>query len=137
MIASPLELERAFFTQVNLRAGEAAEVTGPGGYATEVQMGHDGQDRRRVLVALTVTLQAPETGVASYLGEVRAVALLRIATDVDEKKMHQLAAVHGASLLYGMIREQICSVTARGPWPMFTLPTANFSDLDIDPEPPK
>jgi preprotein translocase subunit SecB len=36
-------------------------------------------------------------------------------------------------MLYGAVRELVCNLTARGPYPMVTLATMNFQDTQLNP----
>ena len=61
-----------------------------------------------------------------YSGVIEVVGFFRVA-DAYKDDPERLVQCSGASLLYGSVRELVCNLTARGPWPMVTIPTVNFT----------
>lgn len=129
MTPSALTLERAFFTRVALNASTDAGAKPAPTFETSVSAGTDPANLRRYQITIVVRLLA-ESGVpCAYAGEVEVQGFFAVAEVVPTENRERFALVHGSTLLFGMLREMICTVTARGPWPMFVLPTASFSDL--------
>ncbi len=135
MTPSALTVERAFFTRVEITASTEPAAKPAPTFETSVAAGADPANPRRYQLTVTVKLAADATSPTAYVGTVEAVGFLVVAEQYPAEHVERLALVHGSTLLFGMIREMLCTVTARGPWPMFVLPTASFSDLVPPPAP--
>lgn len=59
-----------------------------------------------------------------YNIELIAVGLFSVTEQVDDPI--RMLKINGASILYSAAREFIITITSRGPWPHFVLPTASF-----------
>lgn len=64
-----------------------------------------------------------------YLIEFIASGLFEVVGNVPVAERETFVAVNGTTLLFGVMREQIASITARGLNGMLFLPTVNFLDL--------
>jgi len=129
---SPLEVHSQFFWETNLTASREPE---PGAGDLDVE--------RRVIPmpdvpnGWRVILQLRIVGVEGekeppYLGQIVAEGQY----SVHEKYPHdpeRLIRITGSSMLYGVIREMIATVTARGPHGMLTLPSVSFFENEKDP----
>jgi preprotein translocase subunit SecB len=134
MTPSALTLERAFFTKIEITASLDAAAKPTPTFETSVSAGADPANPRRFQVTVSVKL-IPETGTpAAYSGNLEAQAFFSVVEAVPTEHVERLAVVHGSTLLFGMLREMLCTVTARGPWPMYVLPTASFADLVPPPK---
>ena len=135
--SSPLEIERYFFTLVHVEAipDNAAEV--PHEVASTVELAQSKNNLRRYLVKLNVTIGYAPTENPNYRCNVGIMGYFRVADEYRDDP-GQLAAVTGASILFGAVRELIATVTARGPWPAVSLPSISFRDLqpDVSQPPP-
>jgi len=60
------------------------------------------------------------------LGSFEIVGFFAVAPTF-EGDPDRLVQISGTSLLYCAVREMVCNLTARGPWPMLCLPTLNFT----------
>jgi len=131
MTPSALTLERAFFSRVALHASTDAAAKPAPTFETSVAAGFNPTNPMRFQITITVRL-VPEVSVpCAYAGDVEVQGFFSVAEAVPPEHRERFALVHGSTLLFGMVREMICTVTARGPWPMFVLPTASFSDLQV------
>lgn len=136
MTPSALTVERAFFTRVEISASTDPAAKPTPTFETSVSAGADPANLRRFQVTVTVKLIPESDTPAAYAGTLEAQGFFAVAEAVPTEHVERLAIVHGSTLLFGMIREMLCTVTARGPWPMFVLPTASFADLVPPPDIP-
>lgn len=135
MTPSALTLERAFFTRVEISASIDPAAKPTPTFETSVSAGADPANPRRFQVTVAVKLIPENDTAAAYAGTLEAQGFFAVAEAVPTEHVERLAVVHGSTLLFGMVREMLCTVTARGPWPMFVLPTASFADLVSPPKP--
>jgi preprotein translocase subunit SecB len=93
------------------------------------------QTLRQIRVQVEVTLGCHKDLPTRYTGSVKAIGFFRVSPEVPDSELQAFAATAGASVLFGMIREMISNVTARGPWPMLQLPLMTFQNLTRVDEP--
>lgn len=127
-MSSNLLLERHFFSRIELRPNAGAKPEGIYRVNCNLTIGQASDHARRFQNTLLITLdQDPaSTCPAFYSGVIEIVGLFRVA-DAYAEDPARLVHVSGSSLLYGAARELVCNLSARGPWPMMTLPTMNFT----------
>ena len=130
MSQSALQLERYFFSKVSIEASKQITPPSQMGAETGLEAARNSKDQNRYLLSLTVTLTSPQNAPAPYCGEVQVLGLFLVNPDVPQDKQEKLVSVTGASILYGVAREMITNVTARGPWPAVMLPCVNFNEPD-------
>lgn len=126
MNASPLLLERHFFSKVHLDVHENGDPKVPNDLRCEMEVGQALENPKRFQVLLRLFLTSPADKVSAYTGEIHAVGLFRVDESWPEKKTDMLVQSNGSALLYSAIREMVSNLTARGPWPMVTLRTVTF-----------
>ncbi|HVU31795.1 MAG TPA: protein-export chaperone SecB [Opitutaceae bacterium] len=136
MKPSVLQLERAFFRRVEVNAQLGGAPSKNQDIATTVSSGRAADNPLRFQVTLIVQLLDSAEKHAGYHGSVEVMGYFTLSDAVPEKDRDRTVVVHGCTLLFGMVREMVCAVTARGPWPMLTLPTMSFHDLVPMPAPP-
>lgn len=129
MTPSALQLERMFFTRVAIVASQDPAAKPSPQFETSVAAGSNPANRRQYQITITIKLLANPTTPTAYVGDVEATGFFAVSEAVPIEKCERFAAIHGSTLVYGMIRELISNLTARGPWPMFVLPTTSFADL--------
>jgi preprotein translocase subunit SecB len=125
---SALLLERYFFTRIEVRPNTDAKPEGTYSVTTAGNVARAEDDPSRYQVTLIVTV-GPDTAspaMAYYSGVVEVVGFFRIAEGYPDDP-GKLVTISGSSLLYGAVREMFSNLTARGPWPMISLPTMNFT----------
>lgn len=132
MNPSPLQLERYFFSKIQIDAHLDGDPKVANIMDSEVETGQALENSRRFQVVLRLKLRAPEKRQTTYTGEFHAVGFFHVVDDWPEKALSQLVETNGAALLYGAIRETLCNLTSRGPWPAITLKSVTF----IKPAPP-
>lgn len=136
MLLSSLQLERSFFKRVEIVAASAAETVPPQKIETTVNSGRDPGVIGRYRIDLIIRLLPEGDKSSSYTGVVEVSGFFRIVGPISPDKQDQLVTVNGCSMLFGMAREMVSNVTARGPWPMLVLPTVSFADVKLVPVEP-
>lgn len=143
MSQSALQLERYFFSKVSIEASKQIKGLSQMGAETRLEAARNGKDKNRYLLSLTVTLTSPQNAPAPYCGEVQVLGFFLVHPDVPQEQQEKLVSVTGASILYGVAREMITNVTARGPWPAVMLPCVNLNEpdattrIEVDPKQPE
>ncbi len=130
MNQSGLQLERYFFVKVDIQANQQGPANSGGVVTTHLEVSKDNNDPSRYMVALTVKLAVVEGKTAPYFGEVTVLGVFHVVAGAHKTGHHKpddLVTVNGASILYGVAREMVANVSARGPWPAVTLPCMNFN----------
>ena len=135
MNPSPLQLERHFFTRIQLDAKPTGKPEVSNQLSCQVEVGRAADDSKRFQVIVRLKLQSPSHGQACYTGEIDSVGLFRVADRWPEDRMLELVEANGAAVLFGAIRELICNLTARGPWPQISLQTVTFVQPKVKSEP--
>lgn len=133
MKAPPLQLERYFFTRTvaNANPGFDPVEAGNAGDAerdvdVQVQLFRNDTDPHQYQLTLSVVPVAVGDTRPPYELEVEAVGFFSVNPNFEHPDMDRLVQVNGASLLYSAAREYVMTVTGRGPWGPFLLPTVNF-----------
>ncbi len=122
-----LSLERHFFSKIELRPHFDAKMQGVLTVVCNFTVSQAADNPRKYQGALVVNMnEDPKNeGKPSYTGSVEIIGIFVISEQYKEDPV-RLVNVTGASLLYGAVRELVCNLTARGPWPMVTLSTMSF-----------
>jgi preprotein translocase subunit SecB len=141
MQPSPLQLLQCCFESVNVVAvpdfhnaeRDTSFVFNPTGMAmsseTAVQDLEGGDGWSDYAIRFVVGFEPKETNATPYRGQLVLQGVVRMhgAQSLLERK--QLAVVNGVSLLYGVARDMVCTLTGRGVHGQMLLPTLNFRSL--------
>lgn len=127
---SALTLEKHFFSRIELRPNPTAKPEGSLRTVCTVTMGQAAEDPLHFQLTLSTVFEDEPNAVSKpyYSGAIEVVGFFRVSPLYKEDHL-RLVHISGASLLYGAVRELLCNLTARGPWPMVTLPTMSFSPV--------
>ncbi len=142
MRPSIIQLKQLVFQRVLVEAAKPLDQVTPGEAAEfefdkvrfrinlDIGTGDDESDlnQREYVVLLGIGIDNSEGKPAPYKIDVLAAGLIEVSEKVEEEKRADLATVNGASLVYGAIREMVCSVTSRCVAGTFLLPTMDFRD---------
>lgn len=79
-------------------------------------------------VMLRIVIENKGGKIAPYDIDVCVIGHFKINKKVPKEKRENLVTVNGCSMLYGAIREQVMTLSARSVHGMLILPTANFQD---------
>ncbi len=126
MNPSPLQLERHFFTKVLIDTNPNGKLEAGHQVNCSVEVGSAVDDPKRFQVILRIKLLSPPNTEACYTGEIHAVGLFRVLDGWPTSETMHLVESNGAALLYGAVRELVCNLTARGPWPQLVLNSVTF-----------
>lgn len=125
---APLQLKQYFFPHVEITADPQYKPTKkPIKPFFDVKT-HVDKDSKNELyqVVLEITVEAENDKVLiPYSIHLIAVGLFHVHSDFPEPE--KLLSITGASIIYSAAREFIITITARGPWPKFILPTISFA----------
>jgi preprotein translocase subunit SecB len=134
MTPSPLQLESSFILQTEVKAAEKAPKDGNQTIKTRVRVARSSHDELAWNVILGVTFGRNGKQInAPYHGDIVVEARLRVHPGYPAEKRAQLVQVTGASLAYGIAREVIANLTARGPHGTYLLPSISFLETKRKP----
>ena len=135
MATSPLRLEQLVYDRVVVKARRdydaAADATGEVHTAVRFSQIDDDEFLWRVELQATVS-QGAAAPAPKYEIDVRAVGLFRVHPEYPQERVAKLIGITGTSILYSGLRDFLMSITARGPWGPFMLPTTSF--IDVEPK---
>jgi preprotein translocase subunit SecB len=80
-------------------------------------------------IRFVVAFEPKEANALPYRGELVLQAQVRMHGAKSPLDRKQLAVVNGVSLVYGMARDMVCTITSRGVHGQMLLPTLNFRSL--------
>ncbi len=126
---SPLQLERYYLSEVHFEANDALPATQPLpdlNLESTVEVRRHSDDERRYRVQLKVSFQPVSPDLVHQKGIVTFVGYFAVVPPYPLEKVLMLVETNGPSVLFGAAREMFCTITARGPWGMVTLPSQSF-----------
>jgi preprotein translocase subunit SecB len=126
MKTSPLQLERYFFSKIELNAHTDADPKAEHTLQCGVEIGEAVDNPQRFQVTLQLKLLGPEKAKTRYTGEFHAVGFFRVLDAWPKDRKMQLVETNGPAMLYGALREMIYTLTSRGPWHAVTLKSVTF-----------
>jgi hypothetical protein len=127
MTPSPLQLESSLLLQTEVKAAEKIPANAAQTIKTRIRIGRSPENELEWNVTLGVTFgRNGKTIDAPYHGDVVAEMRFLIHPDYPAEKRNTLMQVTGASLAYGMVRETVANLTARGPHGTHLLPSVSF-----------
>jgi len=102
-----------------------------GNLITNVEFGGKVQtgNPRSWMLTVRVNLKAENEKPVPYVGTVECIGIFTVLPAWPEDQIEKLVLVNGTGLIYTIIREMICSITARGPFDVLMLPTQSFLDF--------
>jgi preprotein translocase subunit SecB len=125
---APLQIKQYFFPHVEITADPQYKPTKkPINPFFNVKT-HVDRDPKNELyqVVLEITVEAENDKILiPYSIHLIAVGLFHVHPDFTEPE--KLLSITGASIIYSAAREFIITITSRGPWPKFILPTISFA----------
>jgi preprotein translocase subunit SecB len=94
---------------------------------TGIKSGQE-NDPRDFLIDLEISIDNKEGKPTPYVLNVAVLGIFKVLPSLPLEKRQDLLTVNGASILYGVIREMVLSLTSRFPSGPLTLPGMNFQD---------
>jgi preprotein translocase subunit SecB len=137
MNPSPLQLERHFFTKVQVEAHREGGLAARSQLRSDIEIARDPKNVRRFEITLCLKLVPEPENKPCYTAEIHVVGLFRVVEQWPEAQVLPLVEANGPALLYGAARELLANLTARGPWPVVCLQSATFvqSQKPANPQP--
>ena len=127
MTPSPLQLESSFLLHTEVKAAEKIPAEAGQTIKTRIRIGRSPENELEWNVILGVTFGRNGKIVdAPYHGDVAVEMRFLLHPDYPTEKREPLMQITGASLAYGMIRETVANLTARGPHGTYLLPSVSF-----------
>jgi preprotein translocase subunit SecB len=131
MIIAPLNLQRYFLTEVQLTPNASVDL----GKAIELNLEDFSVDTRveqgaipevpwQIILRIQHNADPKKNYTYNFLVEI--VGWFEVSSNVPEDKKAQLLEVNGSSMLYGVAREVVRSLTAQGPFMPINLPSVSF-----------
>jgi preprotein translocase subunit SecB len=133
---SPLQLERYYLSEVHFETNDAlpTEPLPELQLESAVEVHPHKNDGRRFRVLLKVGFQPGSADAAHQKASAVFTGYFVVDANYPQEKVLVLVETNAPSVLYGAARELFCNLTARGPWPMVTLPTQSFYNSVSKPE---
>ncbi|MGO3542723.1 MAG: protein-export chaperone SecB [Pseudomonas helleri] len=132
MKSAKFTLDQMFYTEFSVKANAAFKrdceecPTEP-----KVNIHITPTDENRYLVGMNL-IKNQEVDSDAYEARAFAIGIFVVDDDIEKKKQIALVAQSGPNILYGSIRDQIASLTARGPWGEYLLPPKVFEPGDYE-----
>lgn len=127
-------LEHIFFPELSVRANEEYVREAEEGRAlpsTRLRLYKVGDNKYQVALGLRVSTSSEAD---PYDIQALAIAVFMANPMLEEEDQQALIAHNGPNILYGALREQLASITSRGPWNEYYLPIVYIGDEDFLPE---
>jgi preprotein translocase subunit SecB len=125
---SPLRLEKLFFTRVFIHAHPEGRPDAKWEVEAVPEIVRQSDQARKWAVSLRVNIKQAGDKKPAYHGEIEIGGFFSVDEGWPEDRMEQLVHANGCAVLFSAVREMVCNVTGRGPWPMLVLPTVSFVD---------
>jgi hypothetical protein len=127
MTPSPLQLEASYLLHTEVKAAEKIPAEAGQTIKTRIRIGRSLDNELAWNVTFGVTFGRNGKIVdAPYHGDVLVEMRFLVHPDYPAEKREPLMQITGASLAYGMIRETVANLTARGPHGTYLLPSVSF-----------
>ena len=127
MIQSPLRLESYVFDHIHVEALPEREKGAIIKLQADAKGAEHDEDVRRAKLKLRVAFGPEPGGKLGYQGTVQVLGNFLLEPPSPPEELFGLMVTEGEALLFGAVRELVCNLTARGPWPMLRLPNVSFS----------
>lgn len=134
-LISHLQLKRSIFNEVSIRANPEGDIEGKVEFVPKVTCGHHGENPRLWRVEVSLEIKSGKNKPFAYEGRVTAAGFFEVAAGFAEEEMAKFVAINGTSLVYGIIREMVLTVTSRSEKGELVLPTADFRNLSPEDGP--
>ncbi|MEE9338326.1 MAG: hypothetical protein V3U87_09615 [Methylococcaceae bacterium] len=133
MTAPPFELESYFFTRISVNADplfvyEEEQCDTPE-VITDTKVSINNETRRDVQIQLGINVAPSDEKHLPYNIDLIVVGFFACDHDIPEEDAFKKVVVNGTSILYAAARDFLLTVTGRGPFEAYTLPTTSFVDF--------
>ena len=136
MKPSPIHVTEYFVTEASFSANRKFDPKQDVMLQSDdFQLGVEAQaspdNKRRWQIVMRLQHQPPAEANVPYRFTVEVVGFFVVLERYPEERVDRLVRTNGSSMLYGILREMVRDLTARGPYAQVMLPTTNF----YEPEP--
>lgn len=132
MTSSPLLLKDCFFTKINVEP-KCGEFATSDIYPLQTRLRFRKNEKGETAVTLGVRKGAEGKDTKqTYFFEFEIVGIFEVDEEVVKRRKldaEKVVKINAPSLLYGSVREMLCSLTSRGILPMYLLPSMSFVDM--------
>ena len=133
MKIASLQLEWYFISDLHLTANKEFDrhkvaAVNYENLAVEVECIPDKDNPRKWQVTLKLKHQGTADANSPYSFSLELVGFMQVAKTYPDKKVEKLVRTNGPSMLYGVAREVLRDLTARGPHVTIFLPSVSFDD---------
>lgn len=134
----PLQLERSFFTKLHIDVNPEyrSDQNKTGNAEIEIAVGlnvaQHNEDPNRYQIRLIIDGVEGKEAPTPYNISLQIVGYFIVDNEFEHDNIGRIVEINGASILYSAAREQVLTVTGRGPWGSFHLPTVNFNNMNRD-----
>lgn len=123
---SPIQLLSQDIIGIHLNAHLDGSGFGESRLSVDREISPADNDERVMALFMRVTIHAAEESTPpAYTGHIELSGYYRVHENY-ESDPERLIRITGASMLYGVAREMVSAVTARGPHGLLTLPSVSF-----------
>lgn len=141
MKISPLLLERYFASDLHFTANRQFNTEKPveitdAQYSVQANALRNKEEAKQWQITLQIKYQPAALANAPYSFSLEIIGFFKVAGGFPEEKTEQLVQTNGATILYGIAREIVRDVTARGPHPAMMLPSVSFFEPAKKAPPP-
>lgn len=137
---APLQLEQSYFLKLGIEANldyqTGEEADDEIDFGLKVEVAPHPEDENRYQIMLTLDEFRSSGPALPYDIDIKIVGFFKMAKEFEHDNKEHLTQVNGATMLYGAAREQVLSITGRGPFGPYQIPTVNFFDLIPRPDNP-
>lgn len=135
----PLQLEDFVMTKLHLEWRDPkAKTYSESGISFDYDIARHKEHDRRFMMHFRVALAPQKTkknpDLSGYVLETEIVGLFKFPEDIEKEKMDYLIRVNGATILYGILRGQLATMTGSFAGGRFTLPTVMMQEVVADIE---
>lgn len=131
MKIASLQLEWYFISDLHLTANKEFDRSKPAeikyeNLTVDVECSADKDDNRKWQVTVRVKHQGTANTNSPYTFSLEMVGFMRVAKTYSEELVERLVRTNGPSMLFGVAREVLRDLTARGPHVTVFLPSVSF-----------
>ncbi|MCB1234478.1 MAG: protein-export chaperone SecB [Verrucomicrobiae bacterium] len=134
-LPSPLRLKRSVVISTRVESVEDAPEAEATPINSRVAWREAEEDPRDWRIELEVTFGEQDGEIYTpYHGAVEVALEMEVHPGFPEEQIEPLIRVNGTSLAYGIVREVVANLTARGPHGVYLLPSISFVEPPGKPE---
>jgi len=133
MKVPPIRLLEQHYDSISVKAVRAHRPgDGPGWkLQTTLSLRQNPEEERIWALLFEIVLgQEEDKPAIPYEIAVQATGTFEVHAEIPADEMAKLVAITGTSILYSGFRDFVATVTGRGPWGPYLLPTVSFTDIE-------